>query len=1207
MNLKSKTSSKLKLKLRLKRLLLSLLALLLVAIVVSYFYLFWWGGIEGVVARQLDRLNLSQYHLDVRIGDIRGGVLADIQLADIEIYYRDSVTSYRLADLRHARIKYSLLNLLTEDFVSSLAVFDTLDLTLRQDSSGQWLLPAFGPSDNADTPEPGTTSADGFAATIHELQLNQVTLTVEHPSDTIQLLDFSLLAGLQIDRGLLSVDLKQMAFVAADERYRLNSARGKLTYDQGIVVVQDMTIASNQTRLKLSGHGDLKAPITFRVDFNADNVDIPDVTGHFTKPIDGVLDLYGDLSYHDGALSGSAHIAGDFSIFTFENTFVQVSLQDRALSFDTLYGTILGRCAVNGRGYLDLASKPETYRLEANIRGFDLQQLVPDAMSSDLNGSIDLRGSALSKSNLELHLTTILYESTFDEYPIHEAEGDLLITTSDLTFADSFRISYFENDFLLNGSLDYSDSIDLRIDCRLNNLDRYRDKLFITEPAGHATAEARLTGLTADPDLSGMIVSDSLWIYGLFSSDFFASVDIARFLNARQGRVSVASHGGTIYDLRYDSLFSEMQTDSHLVYVTSMTAASKHADLFCTAVLDSEREPNRLWVDSVNLRLLDHRLTQQSQIIIDIDSLGFWIREGALGNDLSRLAANGFIGFDQAMDVVLSIDNVPVQPWVTLLTDTLAITGDLSAEALLQGTFLAPEFLLNGRIDSLVYQNVYLGELSSRMQYADRLLRIDTLAILSREGYYQATGMLPVDLVFTGDLIDRFPDESMNISMKAADRRFDLVMTVLPDVEQMDGRLNADFRLFGRPDQPQLEGTARITGDSVNGRWVPAQLKYFDLVDPFYTDSFGVWMENNHIIIENGSIYVRDRKRSNRPVHARIDGELTLRSLSEIDYNLDVSISRGMPFRYELEDIEGRFLGDLHIEGSSPPTVYGELALISMEYRAEFATEGEGTPIMAQLGNESSWDLNITIDILSNYWIKNQDIDAEFAGEVTVQREAGRYRLLGELEILRGKGFLFDKTFRIQPESYVTFQGLPDFNPMLNIRAVTYITGIRSAAGDEEPVTERIEIPVHVTGTLEEPEINPGEGSEFSREDLLPLIVANYSTSEKLETTGRFSQRLSGLISSEMSRIGGRQLSQLGVETFEIDATPEGELDPLKARITLGFYTTPNLYVYGRSGISGETGQEVGFEYRFSKSLVLEGRRDEDELYHINLKAHWEF
>jgi hypothetical protein len=79
------------------------------------------------------------------------------------------------------------------------------------------------------------------------------------------------------------------------------------------------------------------------------------------------------------------------------------------------------------------------------------------------------------------------------------------------------------------------------------------------------------------------------------------------------------------------------------------------------------------------------------------------------------------------------------------------------------------------------------------------------------------------------------------------------------------------------------------------------------------------------------------------------------------------------------------------------------------------------------------------------------------------------------------------------------------------------------------------------------------------------------------------------------------------VETFEFDPLYSGKFDPLKSRVTLGKYATPGLYVYGRTSLSGTTGRELGFEYRFNKSFLVEGRRDEEDLYHLNLKLHWEF
>ncbi|MCP4685922.1 MAG: hypothetical protein GY867_10830, partial [bacterium] len=176
--------------------------------------------------------------------------------------------------------------------------------------------------------------------------------------------------------------------------------------------------------------------------------------------------------------------------------------------------------------------------------------------------------------------------------------------------------------------------------------------------------------------------------------------------------------------------------------------------------------------------------------------------------------------------------------------------------------------------------------------------------------------------------------------------------------------------------------------------------------------------------------------------------------------------------------------------------------------------------------------------------------------------------------------------------------------PRLDIVATTRIP-VSGFAGEEE--RSEVELSIHVGGTLEKPEFGveqgEGGGSDFSEEDILPLILANYYGAES-GSPGAFEERVSQFVSSQVSQIGTRRL---GVETFEIDPTYGGRMDLRKTRVTLGVQTTSNLYLYGRTPVTFDRGQEVGFEYRFNRAFLVEGQRDEDELYHLNLKLHWEF
>ena len=126
---------------------------------------------------------------------------------------------------------------------------------------------------------------------------------------------------------------------------------------------------------------------------------------------------------------------------------------------------------------------------------------------------------------MALQLELGLAESSFDDYPLQNCFGSVLITTDSIVFRDGFTVDYFENRFTAEGVIEYSGDIDLSVDIELPNLDRYRGKLFLDQPGGRGIVHSRLTGRTSDPDLSGWFVSDSLWLYGMYADSAVAHFD----------------------------------------------------------------------------------------------------------------------------------------------------------------------------------------------------------------------------------------------------------------------------------------------------------------------------------------------------------------------------------------------------------------------------------------------------------------------------------------------------------------------------------------------------------------------------------------------------------------------------------------------------------------------------------------------------------
>ena len=582
-----------------------------------------------------------------------------------------------------------------------------------------------------------------------------------------------------------------------------------------------------------------------------------------------------------------------------------------------------------------------------------------------------------------------------------------------------------------------------------------------------------------------------------------------------------------------------------------------------------------------------------------MDSVGFDFRKTSLGYKDVLLSGHGQVGFDETMNLNLDLENVIVSPWTKLFEIEQEYDGSISGRAELKGKLNNPEFKVALAVDSLMFRNVMLGNLTANLGYRNQLLNVDSLVLLSEQGRYSAVGSVPIDLSFTAATVRRLLDNPMNLSVTAYDKRFDLVTALLPSIEQLEGDFVADFRVFGSPDDPHVEGMAFLK----NGK-----LKYFDIEQLIYADSAGVVMQDNKVIIENIEAYAfKNNKKGSLKRLAQIEGEITVKALDNFYYDVYVTLPREFPFTYELGNIRGSIEGEMHVEGDTPPMVSGDLSLVAMKYGDNFASPDEGSPIMAAFSESGSWDLNLNIDILSNYWIQNDDIDAQFTGFINMNRSKGRYSFIGDIEVIRGKGFFFDKIFTLEPGGTVTFEGGDSLNPRLDLIGYTRISSYDASV----QASEQKNLGVHVTGTLDYPEINPTDDSEVPGEEIVQVLAgSSYSTSET-SSFGTFEQRASVIVATQVSQIGSKQLRQLGVETFEVDPGfyEGGGFDIASTKFTVGFYSPfdPNLYVYGRSALGKSIGQELGFEYRLYKKFILEGRRDEEELYHVNLKLHWEF
>jgi len=1167
-------------KRRNKTILFILLAISILALAL-YFWLFSFGLFEHIVVRLLNDQIGKNLGVRFQLDEISGDYFSAPVVRNLNIIYIDDIESYTLAHIPRLTAEYSIKKIWRGEFEFNEVVIDSAVFTLQK-TDERWLLP---------TP---VKSSDQKGVSIDfqilEFCLNNLKLNIISPEDSLIIDDIIFDARIKAREKTYSAIIDRLSYRSSDSRFSLLSAGGTVTSTGNQLIFRDFKIITDSSDFKVGGLIVLKKEPNINIDLDAKNINLKELSSFINAKLNGNISAVGNIDYKSGELSGDVIVSGTFFDRYYDSLSTSFHFVNNQFFFDTISGYVFKGCHIDAHGDLDLSRIPAEYHLIGEIRNFNLNNLAYNTYTSNINGRINLTGRGLKSDELELNIVTELDESWFDEYHSSLAIGEMTIFSDSILFHDKFVVKYHDNRFIVSGKLDYHGAIDIAGTTRFDDLSAFNGQTFIERMGGRANLDFNVGGELSNPDITGCFLSDSLWLYDIFSEKADMDFYIKHFLYNRLGKINLYLYNGTAYDIPYDSILLKIDIDSQYALINDVSLGNEYVNLTAAASLNYSSYPQRLILDSININLMDLLFKNDDQVVVEIDSSGYEVIKCRLLRPKGYVEGKGRINYDDSMDFRVFGYRVNIAPWVKLYYDEGDIGGFLSGEVSISGNFHSPLIDFNGGIDSLMYMNFILGDITADYNYSDKLVQINNVSLKSKNGNYVANGIFPIDLTFTA-VPDRFHQtREQDIRIIAHDQRLDLISLLIDEVEDFTGEFNADFRLTGTARKPEINGLASVN----RGR-----LKLYDLILPLEDLSIDMTMKNKTVHFNNMSAVCKDNRG-----RVKGGGTVVINSIDQLDYNLNVDVHE-FPAKYELGDISGIIDANLAVKGTTPPTVSGDVTVISANYRENFADENDGWILLSSFQKQDSWNINLNVEIASNLWIKNDDIDAEIAGDINFVRENGRFRYFGTMEILRGKAYWADRNFRIEPGAIISYEDIEYPNPRLDIWASTNIrTATENLFGEIEIANE--DLRVHVGGTLDEPIITADEDSPVGTTGILPVLLLNYNPSDtagKMEPGDRVTSGVSNFISQQVGRLGSRYI---GVETLEIDPVYGDKFDPLGTRLTLGKYLGP-FYVYGRTAISLEAGQEVGLEYRLKRFLLIDGHMDEDNLYRLNLNFNWNY
>ncbi|HSG99867.1 MAG TPA: translocation/assembly module TamB domain-containing protein, partial [candidate division Zixibacteria bacterium] len=1064
--------------------------------VVIFIGVFHLGFLEFGINYQLQKLLEKRTPLRVTIGDIKGDFFNTMIIDDVNITYDDGVTSYQLARIPRVQAAYSLLDLWRGRIDLDLLKLDSLDIVVRSDSSGRWLLPEFAGGDEGQ-PDKGLPSFS-----VERLILESCSISLIGPERTTTIDSVNLSLGVNVFDGAYAVDLRNLTGRTSFLDTRLEHAEGKVTISRDRFVFKDLLAETNRVDVFLDGFVRVGDTTMGHFDLKRGVFDMGYVGAVFGSDFRGELSFQGGVDIAGDVFSGDLDITGDFQDYSFKRLSLQAEFRDGMITADTVYGEILGGCAVAGKMTFDTRYPGGAYTFAGETRNFNLSAFTKGAVESDFNGSLRLDGAGTRSADMRINADVDLRESSLDIFYAHTLRGSLVITTDSVRLEPDFAVTYYENEFVGEGLIEFAGPVALSGGAEFRDLSRFNGKLFVEELGGRAEARYRLTGTLEDPNVSGWLYSDSLWLYEMFSRSSWYEFDIERFLTRRRGSVTAELGEIEAWEFPLDSLFARLRIDSNIVYLDSIDTHTGEASLAAAGRLDYLAEPIPVDLHRTSLEFFDRSYRGADTVRFLYDTTGIEFLQlpftRVANSDTVRIEAVGRVGFDQSFDVRARLREVQINPWLSLLPQSPDLYGSLSCDLGISGRPDSLTFYGVASVDSLIYYDLLIGDISGVFDYRSDTLALDTFHLTSPNGYHSLKGVIPMHLDLAAeDSVVRFPGQQ-RLALRSDEREFDFVSFFLPQVEDLAGQFVADATVSGTPLQPQFNGRAKLSD---------ATLKIYELEIPAESLYVALDLAGRTIVVDTALCRFPPKRRNGKTNQkfkkhefgrATVSGSMEILGLDKIDYDLAVN-GRNIPANYTLGAFTGKVDAQLRVRGVTPPTVTGSANVIAGLYEEEFLEEDAGYVLLSQFEKPDAWGINVNVDMTSNARVRNTDIDAEFKGKANTQRINGLWYFTYDLEVIRGRLFLPLHTFRLDPGGTVVNSDISVNNPDLNMTARTKIR-VRQVdiIGSETQKSVQKIAAIRITGTLEEPLIDYYDDPSLSADEkvsadqLYALLAANY-------------------------------------------------------------------------------------------------------------------
>jgi len=557
-------------------------------------------------------------------------------------------------------------------------------------------------------------------------------------------------------------------------------------------------------------------------------------------------------------------------------------------------------------------------------------------------------------------------------------------------------------------------------------------------------------------------------------------------------------------------------------------------------------------------------ITNRNPIIIVKNGRFVEIKDLSILGPGFQIISKGTLG--EQMDAMINISSTDLRKIGMYSELKHILKGNMDMYVNLKGTKESPVIGAYGLINNFQFDEVSFDSISILMDIKDNYLNIYGINLIQNSKKSSIIGNIPFD--FKGK--EKIPmNKSFNLDLSLN----------LENFGKLFGFLTSQINIYRGSVTMDISGNGTMNNPLLNGNV------------NFSRVSFGIPQADIRMENFNGTVSIKKSRVKidikNKEKTIAMNGRLKLHGFKPELLNIKTKIDR---FHIKnIKNTEALLSGIINLSGNiENPQLKGNIDIHKVIAKIPFQKQKKtGKPRNLPL------DIDITINMPKNVWVRNELVDIELGGKVRFKKRQ-HIEIEGKMNVLNGYFYYFDKPFKVE-EGNFEFYG--PVIPNINLKSKSELTYRKT----DDRKTEEIKGPVVllVSGTLgelnfdlyTEPPLPP-----MTLQEIIPLLNLDMTWSE-LASFQRMSKTIPSKAASFFLRtqLLNRIQSSLGIDALDLNANLFGEKK--STQITVGKYFTKNVYGSYTHDILSEFPDQFQLKYITKKGNVLFERDEKGSLW----------